>query len=556
MKYKPVVKTRKEQYSACALVGRNSVSLGWSVKQNEIPENLLGFAVKKTDIDESGEIIKVGYLKGQKRFESYVGSTNIDIPSDVAPFQRFRWNDYSINPSHSYKYEIFPIVGTPTNFAKKTPMTLKVVPASEIENDIGIYTNRGVTSAKSYYKLFGDTHPKNVHNNSAYLWLSNGLKEGLIKFINQVKPGDCIHISIYELHDEEIIKLLKEKSKKGIELHILYHYRDDNASRENHELLKKYGLLSKSKERTSMSNLSHNKFVIILRNNKPFKLWTGTANFSEAGFYFQTNIGLVIENKPIVELYEAYFQIIYKNKKQLRKKKNVNGPRDKIDRLNKTAEISLNGGDCDIFFSPIRGKHILDKAKEMIKNAKRSVFISSPFGLDLTLSEELNNNKNKVLEYGLISHTNYKRFIKKLDPNNNTRFFKPTKLGSYMGVRWDSKGFGNHKIHSKFIICDAWSRNPKILIGSANFSDESCQKNDENAIYIEGDRRLAACLTTDFMRMFDHYKSRFYINKFFSKNKNDNYKWLKEDSSWTNIYYKESSKSHKYRDRQVFVGKR
>ena len=91
-----------------------------------------------------------------------------------------------------------------------------------------------------------------------------------------------------------------------------------------------------------------------------------------------------------------------------------------------------------------------------------------------------------------------------------------------------------------------------MLFGSANFSDGSCRKNDENALLIEGDHRLAAILTTEFMRMYDHYKSRAFINDVF-KGKTIALN-LKEDESWSNTAYNPKARSHKFRDRQFFSG--
>ena len=36
---------------------------------------------------------------------------------------------------------------------------------------------------------------------------------------------------------------------------------------------------------------------------------------------------------------------------------------------------------------------------------------------------------------------------------------------------------------------------------------------------ITGDKRLSSIIATEFMRMYDHYKSRFYINEFKKQNK-------------------------------------
>ena len=64
----------------------------------------------------------------------------------------------------------------------------------------------------------------------------------------------------------------------------------------------------------------------------------------------------------------------------------------------------------------------------------------------------------------------------------------------------NAKAFGNHKIHSKLMIIDPFGTKPQMLFGSANFSDESCRKNDENA-FITRDPRLIAIMA--WRRQFD-----------------------------------------------------
>ena len=51
-------------------------------------------------------------------------------------------------------------------------------------------------------------------------------------------------------------------------------------------------------------------------------------------------------------------------------------------------------------------------------------------------------------------------------------------------------------------------RAPALLIGSANFSDESVNLNDEYTLLIDGDRWAIAIAATEFLRVFGHYQFR------------------------------------------------
>lgn len=129
-------------------------------------------------------------------------------------------------------------------------------------------------------------------------------------------------------------------------------------------------------------------------------------------------------------------------------------------------------------------------------------------------------------------------------------------LGRPVSHQWDAKAFGQHKIHSKLVIVDPWGDRPALLVGSSNHSDESCRKNDENNILIRGDRRIIAVMTTEFMRMFDHYKSRDFINSIQRGTAADDDKYLKETvEDWARTSFDPQARSHKFRDREVFSGK-
>ena len=185
--------------------------------------------------------------------------------------------------------------------------------------------------------------------------------------------------------------------------------------------------------------------------------------------------------------------------------------------------------------------------------------------------QALLTNSDDILEYGLVNTTAINK-VKQLQ-RKNTRFFPPNRLITYLGRKWDAKAFGSHKIHAKTLVIDPLGENPKVLIGSANFSEASCSDNDENAMLITGNKRLAAIIATEFMRMYDHYKSRFYIDLLEEANKaikkeNKLRKaqglapkplktidvHLASDESWSRTTFDPGSPSHKFRDRIVFTG--
>ena len=407
-----------------------------------------------------------------------------------------------------------------------------------------------------------------VPDGAAFRWLSRGLKESLLGFIGAAASGEALHVAIYEFFDHEIAKAFKDALDRDVDVQIVYDSTAGKKStRESEEVLHHFDLEDVATPRTTV-NISHNKVVIRIVDGVPREVWTGSANFSENAFNYQTNTALIVRDAEAVQHFEAYFQALKPNPPKADSKvenKLIMGRANAM--ANRFAERT--------FFSPIRALDILDASVDLIRSARSALFISAPFGVDKTMIEAIGRNSADIIEYGLVNATAKKK-IEGLQ-RNNTRFFPPNKMKTYLGRNWDAKAFGAHKIHAKTIVVDPWGDDPKVLIGSANFSKASCKDNDENAMLISGDKRLAAIIATEFMRMYDHYKSRFYIAKFDDENKASNKaikkenkarkaqgrdllplkqmnKHLKSDESWSRTAFDPKSPSHKFRDRIVFAG--
>lgn len=563
--YQPLVITQSGPYHGAALVGTHSAIIGWSFDDPALRDGLLGFAIRRTDLDPaSGEILRLDWLGGYKQFKQTDTGKVEDVRSLEAPFQRFRWSDYTLSNSRSYIYEVFPMRGPPGALTRdEDPLRFEMRPSREDQDGLGVFVNRGVTAAKAYLSRFKYQHPSEI-GPPAYRWLSRGLKESLLELINNTLPGEALHVAIYEFFDHEIAKSLKDALDRNVDVHIVHDAKPGKKSTlKNEKVINLFGLENVRTKRTTV-NISHNKIVIRLVNGIPKVVWTGSANFSENAFNFQTNMALIISDPAAVQFYEDYFQVLLGNPSKAQSKIENRQIMDQANQLTpRFAERT--------YFSPIKKKEILETSVDLIKSAKSIVMISAPFGVDKTMIEALLNNSDDISEYGLVNSTAKKK-IERLH-RKNTRFFPPNRMRTFLGRTWDSKAFGGHKIHAKTIVVDPWSDNPKVFLGSANFSKASCSDNDENALLITGDSRLAAIVATEFIRIYDHYKARYYIDimdKANKKIKTENKirklsgqdprplkklpNYLESDKEWSRTTFDPNTISHKFRDRIVFSG--
>ncbi|MDQ3441522.1 MAG: phospholipase D-like domain-containing protein [Planctomycetota bacterium] len=538
MAYQHVVSASNGNNRATALVGMHSILVGFDFTGTKAQRNkLLGFAVHRTDLTANEAV----WLCGQKRFKDQ-GDYGEDVPSSKAPFQTFHWSDYTAKPGHRYEYRVHSVFGTKQQPELRDMTTLKVEAAKNTPGVAGVYFNRGVTAALAYRKRFGDVDPEDVIDGSAFRWLSRGLLEGLADFIASAQSGDELKVCIYEFEYEGAIDLLKAAKQRGVKLYITYHAKPgDKRTPLNTKHVNTLNLpASRVKARTNVPNISHNKFVVHRSGGKPIKVWTGSTNWTDRGFYLQTNVGLVFNLTSVANAFDAFFDVL------------------SDDPVTKEAKGALATLTADVastlpqgwrmFFSPVAGDEQLRVAAKLIDEADDAVFFSSPFGLDGAITAALNANAGVTLEYGLVNVTNFKKLVARVDRSINSWITQPASLKKYDGRLWDAEARGNHKIHVKSMVVDPWSDNPKVLIGSANFSDESVNKNDENAFLIEGDGRLAAIVTTEFLRMFDHYKFRDWVRR---AEVDTSERFLAEDGAWTADYY--DSAKGKYRERMAFA---
>jgi PLD-like domain len=536
--YRAVVTDTAGPLKATALVGSYSILLGfdYDAQPNERTD-FLGFAVHRSDFTEN----EGWWLKGQIRFKGDIADFGEDVPTNRAPLQKFHWGDYAAKPGNHYRYRVHAVHGQPGSLTLSPPAEVQVVADRNDGQDLEIYFNRGVTAARAYMRRFGETRPRDVPAGAAYSWLSRGLHEALLEFVAAAKPGDELKVAIYELELNSVIEALKAAQARGVQVTLLYHARPgDDQTHENELGVDRLRELPGTFiARTRVPNISHNKFIVHRRGGNGRAVWTGSTNFTENGFFMQTNVGLILRGSAVADVYDAYFELLRQ---------------DLARTPMQTAVAQLSAGLGPVaggtgYFAPVSRLDFLDAACAVISTAQQAVFISCPFGLDHRIVTALNANSAGVLEYGLVNATSGKHLLEVIDRSPNVWYATPAWLPEYDGRIWDAPLYGGHKIHVKSIVVDPWSAKPKVVVGSANFSDESVRRNDENSLLIEGDRRLAASCATEFLRMFDHYKFRDYVKRSQALTTE---RHLAEDGSWADDYY--TPGRTKFTDRLVFAG--
>jgi len=380
--------------SVQAVAGTHVIMLCMDVTE-EARKGLLGFSIIRKNGAFEKKLRGFQYFKGEETKENII--------------QSFIWSDYQALPGITYTYEITPNYGTPQKLEKRESIEIIITSEKTDDGVHGVFFNRGVAGSQAYKNHFGkyqrnymeftnldrdfgdksdDEHydikwksylkPSEVPDGEAYDWLSRGLEEGLINFIQQAKDSNyALHASIYEFSYVPIIREFLEALGRGVDVKIVHegrrslnrYFKTDedkkillgdtkDSSNDNSEvfwkkktIIKNYTPASvpatayKILENTGIPthrilsdnnlkeafetmlikrtepSISHNKFIVLLKKDEetgefnPIQVWTGSTNLTAGGIFGQSNVGHQIRDEEVAKSYHDYWLQLKENPK-------------------------------------------------------------------------------------------------------------------------------------------------------------------------------------------------------------------------------------------------
>lgn len=501
-------------------------------------KGLLGFGIQRKD-HENDEII---WLRGLKKFDLPDSDEGDDVTTRRNPIQKFHWGDYTTKPGRTYTYTIHAFKGDPRALEDFETVAVKVkceVPESVGQNGHSVHFNRSAAASQAFATRFPSLPKGDVEDPKARTWLSRGLKEALIAFIDAAQPGEGLHLFLYEFAKEDYFEALKGAKARGVKLEILYDSivkGGKGPSLESKPLIKKFGLDDVARGRKGSGlNISHNKFMVLTGTDaKPKSVWTGSTNFTDSGVYAQTNVGHVVVDPNLAQTYLDWHQAIFKAPET-----SAADARKEAMQLTTVPTSKLSG--TTLVLSPRKTIEAVTECAKLVSGAKRMVCFTAPFALHDEVEKALIHAPAQV--FGLLNKDGV--VGKALHEAPNTQLAaagainEKSILEKWQGkLQKESMQHSGVFIHTKIIMVDPLSDNPIVISGSANFSNNSSKNNDENQLFIAGEKEVADVYLGEFMRMFDHYYFRDNV-KLMAKEKKTNPKagFLDENDSWTDRFF-------------------
>lgn len=536
----------------------------FAIKPKSETKDLRGFSIGRTNAGGTPY-----WLKGIKFFKGTAPNWKLGdtFSSEDQPIQSFFWSDYAASPGTRYEFLIVPRYGAPGALTKGEAIQFEVTTEKEDDGRHGVWFNRGVVATNKFAteyqnqrlteEMADDVTDDGKLNNKVANWLSRGLAEACLNFINSAKAGEALRVCAYEFTWLPVLKALERALARGVDVKIVYHAVDDNkAAIEEAGLPRNSGREQILFERTRPQT-PHNKFIVKIRNGRALQVWTGSTNLTDTGFMGQTNVGHLITDKDVAHVYLQYWSELSENPSP----KNA---RSNAIRLTPNPKNAIDASKTEAFYSPRIADNMLDWYGQRIKDACSLTMITLPFnvapqildGLDkaqrpLRLAileneptEEL--HKAEIANKGKLAFSNgailgktfvhLKRFggakVAPIPQGNLDKWFIDQEL-----ARPYNKGYVFF-VHAKILLIDPLSDDPLICTGSANFSTNSLISNDENMLLIRGEPRVADIYLTELDRIFKHFYDRDALNRAAAQGEKRDHLYLDETSQWIESNFK------------------
>jgi phosphatidylserine/phosphatidylglycerophosphate/cardiolipin synthase-like enzyme len=556
--------------------GERMCLLAFDVEQPE--DDFVGFAIK---VKNPG---KNSFYTLRNRLSFSYDSSGADpvtgkrvYLSTDSPFQKFRWIDFPPDGTHGvYSYR-----ATKMHMGKDG----KVKPGTSIDLDITIEPEtydgfldvgftRNFASSQAFLDRCSDCSkviPANADDGleftklpgDIYSWMGFEAYDLVFSILDEAVNDKEIELDVlaYDLNEGDIVSRLQQL---GPRLRIVI---DDSSSTDDDQI-KGHGSSESAESkaaarlgqtagddhirRTHLGNLQHNKIFILKRAGTPFKVLTGSTNFSYRGLYIQANNVLVFHSPEIAQLYGRVFDLIFSAPDLF--KSNVLAATWHL--IKEEAEPAVH---C--CFAPHKSSGLsLSPLGGAVDQATSSVLYSIAF-LNQIRSGPTKQAFDRLMErpvfsYG-ISDKAGKLQVRKPDGSTGLVSFAylASKAPEPFRSEW-SGGKGIH-LHHKFVVIDFNQPTAKVFTGSSNFAPSGEEGNGDNLIMIQ-DRKIAVSFAIEALRVFDHLHFRcdmYDAAKKAGKNKPDPIVLAKPRSmtgkpAWFESYYEHGSQHE--RDRLLF----
>jgi phosphatidylserine/phosphatidylglycerophosphate/cardiolipin synthase-like enzyme len=305
----------------------------------------------------------------------------------------------------------------------------------------------------------------------------------LKEFIDS-SPQTTMYICIYEVNNTTITTAIDNAVDHGVKIYAIF---DKDVSTSVFKSNFEY------KKLASGTQIMHNKFVVV----KSLKVWTGSYNFTVSATYEQDNFALEIFSSQLAEIYEKVFLYMWEHSNNI-------SISTRIAEFN-NKQVSLDDGTkITVYFNPYSQNPQL---KDVLINNWYDFYEEKPKIKNLCFTVAWFTEKS-LADY-LIQMKKQDVSISGIVDDQTSGVSVFTQLRNEgIDIWFDGRQTLSEDglMHHKFCVLDPFTKNAKVICGSANWSDSALtsgsNKNYENLLVIES-QQVAEVFYKEFLRLYN-----------------------------------------------------
>src|SRR5262245_497843 len=494
--------------TVAAYRGDGALMLAFDVA-SQSTDGFAGFAVKCTPPKGQG-----GYQLNRLSFDQPITNATthqqrVWTPSNLAPFQKFRWVDFSgLAHPGQYTYEVSAMYFAGGGKLRQGSTAKLAVSYGPFQSgNLAIGFTRSDLSSQAYATRFENKPVRPLKTldyatapyQPAYEYLGAHARRLMFAFLDECvsTPGTTVDMFAYDLDEPDIVtKLVSLKNRLRLYL--------DNASLHMGSsalepvAAKRITDAGGAVKCGHFKRFAHNKIVILRKAGGGVKVLTGSANFSVRGLYVQANSVLVFDDATVAGLYGQVFDQVWADASMF------------SSGALATSWHDLKVPDVPPFavaFSPHKDPLMsLGRVADAIQRAKRSVMFAimelGGGGPVLADASSLETRKD-IYSYGITQSAGGIKLFAAGSQNGTFTPFAFLKGTVPPPFDQETSGGPGQVIHHKFVVTDFNGDEPAVFMGSSNLAAGGEANNGDNLLAFT-DPEIATIYGVEAIRLVDH----------------------------------------------------
>jgi phosphatidylserine/phosphatidylglycerophosphate/cardiolipin synthase-like enzyme len=513
--------TSADGLTVTAYRGEGSCLLAMDLDENLRTNDFVGFSI---EVRYPGSP-QFGFLKNLLSFE-YGPGHQPPFSSKDSPFQTFRWVHVptEIPGDGQFTYRVSVATMDAQGQISHGATALLVIDLSPrtVPDFVNIAFTRAFASSQAYDRKFQARGGRNIlpppanggcteltwntqQYEDEYAWLGFESRSTLLAFLREYvsDPDVTLDVLAYDFCEPTVVNLLRSYNDR---IRIIIDDSSDHAGAQECESIAAAQLQQTAGadhvKRLHFSGLQHNKVVIAKRSGAPFRVLTGSTNFSLRGMCIQANNLLDFSSPDVAGLYADLFQAYWTSSGRFRGTPVEKSWHDITD---------PSGLGYSFCFSPHSDASLsLGRVAQAIDGATSSVMFAVAFlynssgavrsALDAAVA------KADLFTYGT-SDKKGNLTLNKPDGSRGVVYFAALGAAAPPPFKQEWTGGSGISMHHKFVVCDFNGANPTLFTGSSNLSPSGEANNGDNLVRITNPR-IVVPYAIEAVKLFDHFAFR------------------------------------------------